>query len=180
MAGGTGPGSAPAAAELGQGQVGGEFPATEPHRAAGAATVTGQGDHVPGDLPGVTGAEPLADQHPGLAETGEELLLAARASGGNADRPPQGDPGRLLPLVAAGLLAFSAGGTAGCSPVRWGSAPQPVPFFGCPARFPDAVTLVRQTGLAAVLAGQHRHDVDVVRAVPDGDPADRVILLTPR
>ena len=54
-----------------------------------------QCDGVPGDLAGVAGAEPLADQHPGRGQPGEELLLTGRAGRRGADLPAQRDPGSL-------------------------------------------------------------------------------------
>jgi len=54
-----------AAAEPGQGQIGGELPAAEPHRTTRRG-VRWQGDGVAGDLARVAGAEPLTDQDPGV------------------------------------------------------------------------------------------------------------------
>jgi hypothetical protein len=166
-----------AAAELRQGQVGGEFPAAEPHRTAAAGGVIGQGDGVPGDFAGIAGAAPLADQEAGVGEAGEELLLAGGARSSGADRPPEHDPRCLRPAFPAGLLVFRAGGAAGGGPVAGGGAPQPVAFLRGPARLTDPVPLVRQPRLAAVLTGQHRDDVDVIGSVADGDPAAPVVLL---
>ena len=55
--------------------------------------------------------------------------------------------------------------------------PQAEPVLRGPARLAHLVVVVPQAGARAVLAGQHRHDVDVVRGVPDRDPADRVVVL---
>ena len=105
---GPGAGGVPAAAELGQGQVRGELPAAEPHRATLPGGVASQRDGVPGDLAGVAGAEPLADQHAGPVQAGEELLLAGRPGGRGADRPPECDPGGLLATRGGGPSRDSA------------------------------------------------------------------------
>jgi hypothetical protein len=52
--------------------------------------------------------------------------------------------------------------------------------YRCSAARQDGADLVPfpgQAGLAAVLAGQHRNQVDVIIAVPDGDPADGLVFL---
>jgi hypothetical protein len=49
-----------------------------------------------------------------------------------------------------------------------------------PARLPDPVIVVPQPRPPAVLPGQHRHDVYVIRGVPDRDPANPVVLLPVR
>ena len=159
------------------GQIGGELPAAEPHRSAVLGGVAGQRDGVSGDLGGVTLAQPLADQHPGAVEAGEELLLAGCSSCSGADRTLEREPRRFPPSAAPGLLVLRAGRTASRSPIAGSRAPQPVPFLGSPACLADPVALVRQPGLAAVLAGQHRDDMDVVSAVADGDPADCIVVL---
>ena len=53
-----------------------------------------------------------------------------------------------------------------------------LPLFSGQAGGADLVPLPRQGGLPAVLAGQHRNQVDVIIAVPDGDPADGLVFLT--
>ena len=82
--------------------------------------------------------------------------------------------------VAAGLLRLRAGRAAGRGTVAGRGLPQPEPLLRGPARLPHLVVVVPQAGARAVLAGQRRHDVDVVRGVPDRDPADRVVVLAVR
>ncbi len=59
-------------------------------------------------------------------------------------------------------------------------ARQPEPLLGCPARRPHPVPLKRQARVAAVLTGQHRHDMNVIVRVPDRHPPDGVVLLPVR
>jgi hypothetical protein len=92
----------------------------------------------------------------------------------------QRDPGRLGPAVPCGLLPFRAGRTAVRGPVRRRCRPQPVAPLGGQAGIADPVPLVPGPDRTAVLAGEHRHQVDVVRAVPDRDPPDRLIVLPVR
>ena len=66
----------------------------------------------------------------------------------------------------------SRGAVGGC-----GRA-QPVPLLSGQAGGADLVPLPGQAGLAAVLAGQHRDEMNVIIAVPDGDPADGLVFLT--
>ena len=77
----------------------------------------------------------------------------------------------------AAFGGLGAGGTAGRGPVGGRGGLQPVAFLGGQARRPHVAPLVGQADTAAVLAGQHRHDVDVVVAVPDRDPPDGVVFL---
>ena len=116
----------------------------------------------------------------GRVQPGEELLLAGRPGGRGADRPPECDAGGLLEPVAAGLLRLRAGRAAGRGTVAGRGLPQPEPLLRGPARLPHLVVVVPQAGARAVLAGQHRDDVDVVGGVPDRDPADRVVVLAVR
>jgi hypothetical protein len=115
----------PAAAQLGQGQIGSELPAAEPHQTAVPGGVAGLRDGVPGDLGGVTRAQPLADQQPGAVESGEEFLLAGCSSGSGADRTLERDPRRFLPSAPPGLLVLGAGRMAGCSSVAGGRRRSP-------------------------------------------------------
>ena len=92
----------------------------------------------------------------------------------------QRDPGRLVPSVTGGFAGLGAGGAAGRGAVGRGRAPQPVPLLGGQAGVPDPVAFVLHAGAGAVLAGQHRHQVDVVGAVADRDPAHRVVFFPAR
>ena len=115
---------------------------------------------------------------PGLAEAGEELLLAVRGCGGGGDLPPQRDPGCFVQAATGGLLILGAGRAAGRGAVGGRGGAQPVPLLGGDAGGADLVPFPGQAGLAAVLAGQHGDKVDVVIAVPDRDPADGLVFLT--
>jgi hypothetical protein len=70
------PGRIPASAQPRQRQVGRQLAATEPHRTACAINVAPQRDGKASDLSGVTGAEPPADQNPGVFQPVKELSLA--------------------------------------------------------------------------------------------------------
>src|SRR5512140_1307919 len=119
-------GPGPAAPQLGQGQVRGEFPAAVPDRVPGPGGVAGKGDGISGDLPRVTAAVPGADEDPSLAEPGEELLLAAGCCGSGAHLATQGDAGCLFSAVPGRLLGLGPGRLAGGGPVAGRGRPQPV------------------------------------------------------
>ena len=87
--------------------------------------------------------------------------------------------GSLAP-VAGGFAGLGAGRGAGRGAVGRGGGPQPVPLLGGQAGVADPVPLVHDPGAGPVLAGQHRDQVDVVRAVPDRDPPHRVVFLPAR
>ena len=167
----------PALAELGQRQVGGQLPAAVPDRLARSRRVLGQGDGVPGDLARVAGAVAHADLHAGPLQAGEEVLLAGRGRGCGADLALEGDAGRLLPAAAPGLLGLRPGRARGGGAVAGGGAPQAEAVLDGEARLAHPVVVVRQARAPAVLAGQGSDDMNVVVAVPDGDPADRVVFL---
>ena len=173
-------GPGPAAPQLGQGQVRGEFPAAVPDRVPGPGGVAGKGDGVPGELGRVAGAVAGADEHAGLPQPGEEILLAAGCRGGGADLPPQRDPRRFLQAAPGRLLRFGPRRAAGGRPVTGRGRPQPVPLLGSQAGIPDPVPLIAEPGTAPVLPGQHRDQVDVVIAVPDRHPADGIVFLAER
>ena len=73
-------GLVPAAPQLGQAQVRGEFPAAVPDRVPGPGGVAGKGDGIPGELGRIAGAVAGADEHAGPPQPGEEILLAAAAA----------------------------------------------------------------------------------------------------
>ena len=127
--------------------------------------------------PGLRVLSRVRTRTPALREVGEELLFAGCGGRCGGDVAFQGDPGGLGPAFAAGFLVFCAGGAAGGGAISRCGALQAVPVLGGSACLADAVPLVGGAEPAAVLAGEHRHDVDVVIAVPDRDPADRVVLL---
>ena len=177
-----GPGgcSVPACAQLGQAQVGGELPATEPDRSPGTCRVGRERDGVAGDLARTTAAGADPHQDTGVPEPGEELLLAGRSGRRGADGTAERDPGRFGSAVAAGLLLLRAGGAASRSPVRWRGAAETKTFLGRLAGLPHPIEVVPVARSCSVLAGQHGHDVDVIRGVPDRDPPDRLVVLPVR
>jgi hypothetical protein len=124
----------PAAMKPGERQICGQLPSAEPHRRARGGGIPRRCDGIAGDLAGVARVE-LTHQDSGVGEAGEELLLARSASDGRADRSLERDPRCFLPPVPLGLLLFGATRPPGRSPVAWGRAPQPIAFFGRPARW---------------------------------------------
>jgi len=108
----------PSLAQLGQGQVSGELPATEPHWPALAVHVAGPGHRVAGHLARHALAEPFTDKEPGRLQPSEELLLAARACRRRVDRTPQHGAGGLLPAAPAGVLLLCPGRAAARRPLR--------------------------------------------------------------
>ena len=85
--------------QLGQGEVRGEFPAAEVDGLPVGVGVAGEGDGVPGDLPGGAFAEPGPDQHPVGAQPGEEVVQILRARGGGAHPATQHHPRRFPPAA---------------------------------------------------------------------------------
>jgi hypothetical protein len=61
-----------------------------------------------------------------------------------------------------------------------GGPPQPEPLFRGAAGLADLVVVVPEPRPCPVLAGQHRHQVKVIRSMPDRHPADRLIVLAMR
>ncbi len=116
--------AAPAAAKLGQRQVGRELPAAVPNRPA-RRRVAGQGDRVPGDFAGISGAAPQADLDPGPLEPCEELPLIGAFSrrdrthrsnpvAGNLTRnPAQATEASSAPLPSPGTFAASTANSTG-------------------------------------------------------------------
>jgi hypothetical protein len=161
----------PAAAKLRQGEVGGKFPAAVPDHPAAAAHVVRQADGIAGHLAGVLGAVPLADQDPGGRELVEELAFRRRSGGRSADVPPQRYPGRLIPAAPSCLLRLGAARTPGGSAIRgWGRA-KPELFLSGATCLPHPVEVVPEARLRAVLAGQGRHDVDVIVSMANCHPS---------
>ncbi len=172
------PGQAgPPLGELGPGQVSGELAAPVPDRLPVPGGVAGERDGVSGDLAGVAGAVAEPDRYPGLVQPGEELFGAGGGGGGGGYVAAQSGPGRLAAPVAGSFAGLGTGRGAGRSAVGRSSGPQPVLPLGGDARVADPVAFVHDPGAGPVLAGQHRHHVDVVRAVPDRDPPHRVVFL---
>jgi hypothetical protein len=50
-------------------------------------------------------------------------------------------------------------------------------FLGRLAGLADPVEVVPVARACSILASQHGHDVDVIRSMPDRDPADRLVVL---
>jgi hypothetical protein len=89
----------------------------------------------------------------------------------------QGGSGGFGAALAAGVFVFGASVTAGGGALGGGGGVQAEPVRDRPAGLADAVVVIPDAGLGAVLAGEHGDDVDVVGCVPDGDPADGVVVL---
>ncbi len=167
----------PAGAQLGQAQVGGELPAAVPDRSPGPCRIACECDRVAGDLARITAAVPDPHQDTGVPQVGEELLLAGRSSRRGVDGPAERDPGRFGSAVAAGLLLLRASRTTSRGSVGWRGAAETEALLRRLAGLPDPVEVVPVARTCSVLAGQHGHDVDVIRPVPDRDPADRLVVL---
>jgi hypothetical protein len=163
-------GRVPAGTQFGQGQVGGELAAAVPDHAAVPGRVARQADRVPGHLTGADRAVPQPDQHPRLPQAGEELMLGTRPSRRGAHLSPQSRPGHLAPSTPGRLLRFGTSRAPGPGAVRRSSAAQPQSALGVLAGLPHPVEVIPGAGLAAVLPGQSRHDVNVIRSVPDRHP----------
>ena len=170
----------PALTELGQREVSGELPAAEPNRRALAAYVAGFGHCVTGHLAPVALAEPLTDQEPGRLQLGEELLLAARTRCRRVDRTPQHGAGGLLPTTSTGMLVLCPGWAAARGPVARCRDAQAVPALDRLASLADAVEVVPDPGPGPVLPREGGDYVNVIRGVPDRDPAHRIIVARPR
>ena len=117
---------------------------------------------------------------PAWSSRAKNSSALAAAAAAVDDVAAQRDPGRLAAPVAGGFAGLGAGRGAGRGAVGRGGGPQPVPLLGGQAGVADPVPLVHDPGAGPVLAGQHRHQVDVVRAVPDRDPPHRVVFLPAR
>ena len=168
----------PPLGEPGPGQVGGEFAAAVPDRVAVLGGVAGQRDRVPSNLPGVLGAGPDPDLHAGLAEAGEELLRVCRGGGGGRHVAPQRDARRLAEPAPCRLLSLRASRAPVRGAVGRRGGPEPVALLGSGAGVADPVAGVPGADPGAVLAGQHRYEVDVVGSVADGDPPHALVVLT--
>ena len=162
---------------LGQLRSAASFPPPYQTRVAVFGGVAGERDSVPGDLAGVLCAEPFSDQEVGLVQAMEELALAACCRGSGGDLPSQRDPGCFVQATAGCFLVLGTGRAAGGGAVGRCGRAQPVALLGGDAGGADVVPFPGQAGLTAVLAGQHGNQVDVILAVPDGDPADGLVLL---
>jgi hypothetical protein len=160
----------PAAAEPGEGQVGGELAAAEPDRSPAAGCMVRQGDGLAGDLAGSPCALAVADQDAGVAEPSKELLLRARGGRSGTDLSAQGDAGWLGPAVPGSLLRLGARGPLGGGAIRWGGPLEAEAALGGLAGGTDLEEVVPGARPCAVLAGQGGDDVDVVRGVPDCRP----------
>jgi hypothetical protein len=161
----------PATAKLRQGGVGGKPPAAVPDHPAGAAPVVRQADGIAGHLAGVLGAVPLADQDPLGRELVEELAFRPRSGRRPADVPPQRHPGRPVPAAPSCLLRLGTARPPGGGAIRgWGRA-EPKLFLSGAACLPHPVEVVPEPRRRTVLAGQGRHDVDVIVSMANCHPS---------
>ena len=83
--------------------------------------------------------------------------------------------GRPLRMAELGRVLGLQGRDVGATVRDWERGKSPI---SGPAGLADAVVVVPGLGPGPVLAGQHGDKVDVVVAVPDGDPPDGLIFLT--
>ena len=139
--------------------------------------MAGQADRVPGHLGRVTVTVPQPDLDLTAGQGGEELRLGPGRGRGRLDVAAQRDPGRLgLPGPGRGP-GLGPARPPGRGPVGPGHRHQAVLGLEVAQRLPDPVVLVVQMGPAAIMAGQHGHDVDMIAAVVHRDPRHRLVLL---
>ena len=105
----------PAAAQLRQAEVGGEFPASVPDLFSGSGGVAVQANRVPGHLVRVVRAVPQPDPQAALFHGDEEFRLGPGPGRGGSHLALQRHPGRLGPPGLGRLLLLGPG-----RPVRGG------------------------------------------------------------
>ena len=170
----------PALAELGQRQIRGQLPAAVPDRLARLRRICGRATEYPVTWPGLRVLNLRRTSYPRLLQPAEELILARRCCGGGAHRPLEGDPRGLRLSAPLCFLCLRASRSAGRGPVSRRGPAQSEPVLDGEAGFPHPVVVVRHARPPPVLAGQRRHDMDMVGGVPDSHPADRLIVLSAR
>ena len=108
---------------------------------------------------------------------GEELRLGPGRGRGRLDVAAQRDPGRLGLPGPGRVPRLGPARPPGRGPVGPGHRHQAVLGLDVAQRLADPVVLVVQMGPAAIVAGQHGHDMDVVAAVVHRDPRHRLVFL---
>ncbi len=134
--------------------------------------MTRQPNRIAGDLARVERAVPLADQHPSGCQPVKELAFRPCSGHRTADVPTERYPGRLVPAAPRGLLRLGPARPLGGGAIRRRRGPQPEPFLRCPARLADPVEVVPDSWPGAILAGQGRHDVNVIVIMANCHPSD--------
>src|SRR6266568_601650 len=166
----------PACPQLRQRQVGGELPAAVPDHRTVPGRVAGKTNRIPCHFTWIGDAVALADEHPGLLEPREELLLRARPGRRRAHLPAQRGPGRLIPPAPDRLLRLGARGPLGRGAIRRSGRPQPKPPLRIVASFPDPEKVVPDPRPRSVLAGQRRHNMHMIGGVAHRHPPHPQII----
>src|SRR5262249_22173215 len=82
----------------------------------------------------------------------------------------------FLPAAPPGVLVLRPGRPASRGPVTRCGNPQPVPALDGPACLADAEVVVPDPRPGSVLPRERSDNVDVIRGVPDRDPARRLVV----
>src|SRR5690606_4445505 len=109
-----------------------------------------EGDLVPEEIAG--GRETLADQQTGGGQAVEELVRRGSTGHCPAHGLTKFLPRRALPAFPLGLVPFGAGRTTGCGAIAGGEAAQPVVDLDHAGFRLGTLTVLADTGLAAVLS----------------------------
>ncbi len=133
----------PAAAQLRQAEVGGEFPAPVPDLLSGSGGIAAvQAHRVPGHLARVVRTVPQPDQHAVLVQGGEEFRLGPGPARGGGYPALQRHPGRLGPAGPVRFLFLGPGRPLRGGPVGPGHLLQVVLGLHIAQGFADAVIVV--------------------------------------
>lgn len=156
-------------ADAGQGQVVGERGSGEPDGAGAAVgTVAGQRDRVPDE--GAVVVAVFTHAQARVAEPVEEVGVAVGEGGRGADGALQGLPGGLREAAAGGFLGLAGDRPAARGAVERGHLGEAPAGFETAGGGVHGGDVAAYAGVAAVLAGEGRRDVDVVVRVPYRDP----------
>ena len=123
---------------------------------------------------------PLPDEHPSLLQPGEELPLRTRPGRRRAYFPAQGHSGGLIPPAPERLLRLGAAGLLRSGAIRGGRGSQPQPPLSVPTGLPHPEEVIPGPHSSAMRPGQHRHNVNVIRSVPDRDPPHAGLVIVDR
>ncbi|MGC0328059.1 hypothetical protein RKD23_001049 [Streptomyces sp. SAI-170] len=159
----------PAFADVGQGQVRGEFGPRVEDGFAVLVSVVGERDGVAEQVTG--GCDPSPDEQASSGESVEELRLAGGSGHGPADGFAQFLARGAFPLPPLGLVTFGAGGLLGGGAVPSVKPLEAIFGFDQTGFGLSAARVVVQPGPTAVFADEGGDDVDVVVGVADCRPA---------